>query len=251
MNELTQNPDLVVKAAMLISAGLAMGFGAIGAGVGEGMGAASAASAIGRQPAKSGEVLRTMLIGQAVAESSSIFALVVAMLLLFVSPFDVTDANAWTIVCGCLGSGLAIGIGAVGAGIGMGMCGARANEGVGRHPSALVDITFILLIGSVVAGNPAVFSLVVSLVMIFGDYSITGLAHNMALLGAGLCIGFGAIGSAIGCGYPGSEACIAVARQPKQRGALMNTMLIGQAVTSSTVIYALVVSLVLIFVHEG
>ena len=248
--DFSQNSAEIVQAAMLASAGIAMGFGAIGAGIGEGMGAASAAQAVARQPAKSSEILRTMLIGQAVAESSSIFALVVAMLLVFVNPFTPTDMNMWAIVCGCFASAFAIGIGAIGAGIGMGMCGAKANEAVGRHPSANTDVTFLLLIGSVVAGNPAVFALVVSMVILFGDLygGAPTLSHNMSVLGAGLCMGFGAIGSAIGCGYPGAEACSAVAKNPKGRGAFMNLMLIGQAVTSSTVIYALVVSLVLIYV---
>jgi len=249
MMEYSGNPSELVLAAKLLAAGLAMGFGAIGAGIGEGMGAASAATACARQPAKSSEIVRTMLIGQAVAESSSIFALVIAMLMLFVDPFEPNALNAWGIVAGCLAAGLAVGLGAIGAGIGMGMCGAKANEGVGRHPSAIMDVTFILLIGSVVAGNPAVFSLVVSMVILFGDYSAPqNFAHCMALLGAGLCMGFGATGSAIGCGYPGAEACIGVARNPAARGSFMNLMLIGQAVTSSTVIYALVVALVLVFI---
>jgi F-type H+-transporting ATPase subunit c len=68
----------IVKAAGFIGAGLAMGLGAIGPGVGEGMVAAKACEAIG------GLLTRTMLVGQAVSESTGIYSLVVALLLLFV-----------------------------------------------------------------------------------------------------------------------------------------------------------------------
>jgi len=73
-----------VKAAAFIGAGLSMGLGAIGPGVGEGMVAAKACEAIGRNPKEAGLLTRTMLVGQAVSESTGIYSLVVALLLLFV-----------------------------------------------------------------------------------------------------------------------------------------------------------------------
>ena len=60
-----------------------MGFGAIGAAIGEGYTAAQANEAISEKPDSSGDLIKTMLVGQAVAESASIFALVVAILLIF------------------------------------------------------------------------------------------------------------------------------------------------------------------------
>lgn len=74
----------LVKAGALIGAGICMGFGAIGPGVGEGYTAGKACEAIGRSPQDAGLLTRTMLIGQAVAESTGIYSLVVALLMLFV-----------------------------------------------------------------------------------------------------------------------------------------------------------------------
>ena len=74
----------IVRAAALLGAGLAMGFGAIGPGVGEGITAAKACEAIGRNPREAGLLTRTMLVGQAVAESTGIYSLVIALLLIFV-----------------------------------------------------------------------------------------------------------------------------------------------------------------------
>jgi F-type H+-transporting ATPase subunit c len=74
----------IVKAAAFIGAGISMGLGAIGPGVGEGMVAAKACEAIGKNPKEAGLLTRTMLVGQAVSESTGIYSLVVALLLLFV-----------------------------------------------------------------------------------------------------------------------------------------------------------------------
>ena len=74
----------LIKAAAFIGAGLAMGFGAIGPGVGEGFVGGKACEAIGRNPEEAGLLTRTMLVGQAVSESTGIYSLVVALLLLFV-----------------------------------------------------------------------------------------------------------------------------------------------------------------------
>ncbi|HPG30891.1 MAG TPA: ATP synthase F0 subunit C [bacterium] len=74
----------MMKAAAFIGAGICMGFGAIGPGVGEGITAAKACEGIARTPKEAGLLTRTMLIGQAVAESTGIYSLVIALLLIFV-----------------------------------------------------------------------------------------------------------------------------------------------------------------------
>ena len=74
----------LIRAAAVLGAGIAMGLGAIGPGVGEGMTAAKACEAMGKNPKEAGLLTRTMLVGQAVAESTGIYSLVVALLLIFV-----------------------------------------------------------------------------------------------------------------------------------------------------------------------
>ncbi len=74
----------LIRAAALMGAGIAMGLGAIGPGVGEGYAAGKACEAIGRNPQQAGLLTRTMLVGQAVSESTGIYSLVVALLLIFV-----------------------------------------------------------------------------------------------------------------------------------------------------------------------
>ena len=76
----------LVLAASAIGAGLSMIAG-IGPGIGQGFAAGKAAEAVGRQPEAKGDVTTTMLLGCAVAESTGIYGLVVALILLFANPF--------------------------------------------------------------------------------------------------------------------------------------------------------------------
>lgn len=75
----------IVLAASAIGAGLAMIAG-IGPGIGQGFAAGKGAEAVGRQPEAKGDVTTTMLLGCAVAESTGIYGLVVALILLFANP---------------------------------------------------------------------------------------------------------------------------------------------------------------------
>ncbi len=72
----------LLQAASFIGAGLAMGFGAIGPGIGQGFAAGKACEAIGRSPENSNLLTRTMLLGQAVSETTGIYAFVISLLLL-------------------------------------------------------------------------------------------------------------------------------------------------------------------------
>ena len=70
-----------------------------------------------------------------------------------------------------------------------------------------------------------------------------------AMLGAGLAMGIGAVGAGLGIGTATNGACQAVGRNPGVQGKIMITMLIGMAMAESIAIYALVISLVLLFAN--
>ncbi len=66
-------------------------------------------------------------------------------------------------------------------------------------------------------------------------------------IGAGLCMGVGAIGPAIGEGNAVSKALEGMARQPESAGNLRTTMILGCAITETTGIYALLIALLILF----
>ncbi len=75
----------IILGCCALGAGFAMIAG-IGPGIGEGNAVAKACEAIGRQPEAKGDVTTTMLMGCAIAETTGLYALVIAILLLFVAP---------------------------------------------------------------------------------------------------------------------------------------------------------------------
>ncbi len=80
----------LILGACALGAGTAMIAG-IGPGIGEGNAVAKACEAIGRQPECKGDVTSTMLMGCAIAETTGLYALVIAILLIFVAPNMLVD----------------------------------------------------------------------------------------------------------------------------------------------------------------
>ena len=86
----------IILGCCALGAGLAMIAG-IGPGIGEGNAVAKACEAIGRQPECKGDVTSTMLMGCAIAETTGLYALVIAILLIFVAPNILVDILVNTI----------------------------------------------------------------------------------------------------------------------------------------------------------
>ncbi len=236
--------DTLTHITSFIGAGIAIGLGAIGAAIGEGHIAASANLAISRNPDESGNIFKNMLVGQAVAESSSIFALVIAILLLFSRPEFPSLLEAF----GALGAGISIGLGAMGAGIGAGFPGAQACLGISRQPKVGSNLTTNMLIGSAVCQTPTIFAMVVSLILLFMDFSGRALSPTWAaLLGSGFSMGLAAIGSGYGSGMAAGASCEGIARNPVSVSSVTTTMLVGQAVSQTPSIFGLLISFVLMF----
>ena len=84
--------DFQLLARGIALAGCGIGAGAaliagIGPGIGEGYAVGKAIETIGRQPEASGAVTRQMIIGDALAETTGLYSLIVALLLMYANPF--------------------------------------------------------------------------------------------------------------------------------------------------------------------
>ena len=72
-------------------------------------------------------------------------------------------------------------------------------------------------------------------------------AVGLSFMGAALGIGLAALGCGIGMGHAINATCNGIARNPEMSGKLTTTMFIGLALIESLAIYALVVSLIPLF----
>lgn len=237
------------KAALYLGAGLSIGFGAIGAAVGEGYAAGQASESIAYRPEKSGEILKDMLVGQAIAESAAIFALVVAIILVFAN----APKHNFLMAFNYIGAGLAMGLSAIGAGVGAGLPAGKLCLGIVRQPAYSSKLLTTMLIGSAVCQTPAIFGMVVAFLLLFIDFSAFPLNPGWAaVLGAGLATGLAAIGPGIGNGFTAMEAVAGISRQPETSSETNKVMLVGLSVAQSTAIYGFVISLLLLLTkHEA
>ncbi len=77
----------VLALASIVTAGLTIAVGAVGAAVGESRIGAAGMDALARQPDEAGAVTRNQFVALARVESTAIFCLVIALVLLFANPF--------------------------------------------------------------------------------------------------------------------------------------------------------------------
>jgi F-type H+-transporting ATPase subunit c len=79
--------------------------------------------------------------------------------------------------------------------------------------------------------------------MVFNEYFLKA----MCALAAGLCMGIGSIGPALGEGKAVSQALEGMARQPETADNLRTNMILGCAITETTGIYSLLISFLILF----
>lgn len=87
-----QSQALQFFIACVTAAGFGISIAAIGCGLAQGLGLKAAVEGIARNPESSGKVTVTMIIGLALIESLCIYALVVALILIFAHPQAATIA---------------------------------------------------------------------------------------------------------------------------------------------------------------
>lgn len=160
------DPAALVLAFSAIGAGLAMIAG-IGPGIGQGFAAGKAAEAMGKNPKEGGKpATLVMLLGAAVAETSGIFSLVIAIIMLFANPLLNKGGIALVLAASAIGAGLAM-IAGIGPGVGQGYAAGKAAEAVGKRPKLQSAIVRTMLLGQAVAQTTGIYALIIALLLLF------------------------------------------------------------------------------------
>jgi F-type H+-transporting ATPase subunit c len=105
---------------------------------------------------------------------------------------------------------------------------------------------------SLTAALTGLFVLAISAVAMAADASVMAEAAKLfssTVLAAGLGLGIAALGTGIGQGLAVKGAVEGTARNPEASGKITVTMLIGLAMIESLCIYALVISLILLYAY--
>ncbi len=77
----------IIGMVSIITAGMTIAIGSIGPAFGEARAVAEALRSIAQQPDEAGTITRTLFVSLAMIESTAIYCLVVAMIILFANPF--------------------------------------------------------------------------------------------------------------------------------------------------------------------
>jgi F-type H+-transporting ATPase subunit c len=85
-----QTARLMLAAVSIAVAGLTTAIGAFGAALGESRVGSATMDALARQPDEAAAITRNLFVTLAMIESTAIFCLVIALILLFINPFVAT-----------------------------------------------------------------------------------------------------------------------------------------------------------------
>lgn len=160
------DPRALILAFSAIGAGFAM-IGGIGPGIGQGYAAGKAAEAVGKNPEEGAKPATiVMLLGAAVAETSGIFSLVIAIIMLFANPLINKEGIGIVLAASAIGAGIAM-IAGVGPGIGQGIAAGKGAEAVSKRPKLQAAILKTMLLGQAVAQTTGIYALIIALLLLF------------------------------------------------------------------------------------
>jgi F-type H+-transporting ATPase subunit c len=167
----------------------------------------------------------------------------------------------WFFAIMAAAAGVSIGLGLVVPAIGQAHAASRAIEAIARQPSEAGTISRNLFVGLAMIESLALYVLIVVLVLLFAN-PLQSRVAQAAGQGAGsfwflagsavaavAAITIGAMLAALGQGRVTGAALMAIAEQPEARNDISTALFISLALLESLALYALIVSLILLFAN--
>jgi len=226
-----------------ISIALVVGVNAVSVGIGEGMTGSSAIEAINIQPQAKNEITTAAIIGMALVETAAITGISIAMILLL----GAQGINK-TIYFGLSELGIAFAVSFSGFAIGIVSAWPAQSSclAIARQPFIGKKIFRFMLITQSLIQTPVIFSFIIAMFIKNQSISVNTAAETLRLIASGLCIGLGSIGPAIGQANFARAACSSIGVNKKSYNKIFPFTLISEAIIETPIIFALVVSLILI-----
>lgn len=227
---------------------LAVALNSIGVGIGDGITSLAALDAIDIQPHARPEISKTFILGMALIETSGVLSLTMALMLINPLP-----ENQYTefVHYAEIGIALAICIAGTIIGVASALPSKEACYSVSRQPFHSQKIQGLMLLTQSLMQTPIIFAFIVALFIKAQLASITTAAESVRLIASGLCIGVGSIGPAIGLSSFSKEACKGIGVNPQAYQQILSFTLVSEALIESPLIFALIISLILLQVSTA
>ena len=217
---------------------------AVAVGIGQGLTSSAAIKGIDLQPAAHNEITKAAILSMALIETAALMGTFISVLLLLQTRSNMhTPYGAFAelgIVFAICCSGFVLGI--------VSALPARAAcLAVARQPFFSQQIIRFMLITLSLLQTPIIFGLIVALFIRGQAASIETMRDSLRLIASGLCIGLGSIGPAIGLAYFSQAACNGLGVNRSSYRQIFSFTLISQAIIETPIIFALIVSIALLF----
>lgn len=222
---------------------LVVALNSVAVGLGGGFTSLAAIRAINIQPHAHPEISRTFILGMALIETAAVVGLTLSFMLLIPTPEVVLTTYSYTAE---LGIALAICIAGGVIGVVSSFPAQYACLSVARQPFYYQKIQALMLLTQSLMQTPIIFAFIVALFIKNQLGMINSIAESLRLIGAGLCIGIGSIGPAIGLANFSKQVCKSIGINPKAYSQLLSFTLISEALIESPLIFTLLISLILL-----
>ncbi|MBA3751384.1 hypothetical protein H0X06_01095 [Candidatus Dependentiae bacterium] len=223
-----------------ITIGLTTAASSIGVSLGQAAATRAGLEAIDRQPAARTDIARTLIIALALIETGAMLGLLVPLILFFRPPLTFNGALAE------IGVGIAISLPALFTGYASSMPASEAFNAMSRQPFLAKKIRNILILSQSLIQTPLIFGFCIALLIASLIPSLTNSSQAMALIASGLSIGLGCVGPAVGSGYFTAHACKSTGFNKTVFQKIFTFTLISQAIIETPVIFASIISLLLL-----
>ncbi|KKP36190.1 MAG: hypothetical protein UR26_C0001G0234 [candidate division TM6 bacterium GW2011_GWF2_32_72] len=127
------------------------------------------------------------------------------------------------------------------------LANAAAIRAMEFQPSAQESINKISILGTVLLETSVILSLVMTIILLFGDTTALTINIYSSIATVGLAIAVSISGAivSIASHWPLKEACMSVARQPFFAGKIQQILLLSQSLTQSPIIFGFLIALII------
>lgn len=242
---LVNNAHIIGLPSALAELGIVIAIGVTGIalGVTSAIPVQEACIAIARQPFLDQKIIRFLVLSLSFAQTPLVFGFILALInYQFAAQITNIEESARFIA-----AGIAIGFGCIGPLIGLTKLIRASCRAMSINKQIYPSIFSFSLISQVFVETPIILSALIAMIILFISQPTSPLA-GLVLILASICISMSTIGAGISSGNIAATACHQMSIKPSQYSPLSKIALLSQGLTESSVIFAMIISLALIFI---
>lgn len=212
-------------------------------GLGQGITSFMAIRAMNQQPSARNDIMRIAVLGIALIETAAILGFFIALMLIIQKGENIN----WYAHAAKLGIALAICLPGLVLGVASAFPAGASCMAVARQPFLSQKISRFMIITLSLIQTPIIFGFVVALNIQGNLDTVATMRDCLRLIAAGLSLGLGCIGPAIGLALFAKSACETLGVNRNTYNKIFSFMLISEAIIETPIIFSLVISVMLLF----